>query len=212
MEVLHSVTEVPCSTFLKTKAPKALHFPVLSVAVKIIHLLGKSVSFTILIDMTMLEDEKQITLPCVLIFKILNVNRVQLPILDTLRSPVIQEKSGQKAILFYSVSSSGYLSFWLNSSNYKRQCHEICFFKGNFLCIPVGKLGKIYQPSAACIFNCSWVLPIPSFFFLMIRILHFQIFPDFTLRLTVSRLLLEVYAIKNEKGKIQPVNHDTDCC
>ena len=83
--------------------------------------------------------------------------------LDTLRSLVIQEKGGQRAIFFYCMSLNGDLSFRLNSSNYKRQRHGIFFFKGNFLGIPVGELGKIYKASASCIFSCSWVLPLLLF-------------------------------------------------
>lgn len=47
---------MPCSAFLKTKASKTLHAQVPSVMVVIIHLLGKS--FIILMDTTMLKDEK----------------------------------------------------------------------------------------------------------------------------------------------------------
>lgn len=112
---------------LKTKGTKSLHSGVYSVVIVIIHLLSKSFSFIILMDMTMLKNH------LALLFNFLNSKRslgLKEPILYALillRSLAVQEQSGQRAIFFYSMPLNGYLSFWLNSSNYKRQCHGIFF-------------------------------------------------------------------------------------
>lgn len=143
--------------FLEQRPLNLLSLSTLGCVITIILLLGKSVPLTQLMDMTTWKDEKETHLASLAHF--LNSKQpsgVKEPsfLYRILWSLAIQEKPGQRATFFYCMSLNGYLSFAPNSSNYKSQCHGFFFFKGNFLGIPVGELGKIYKASASCIFNC----------------------------------------------------------
>lgn len=130
--------------------------------VVIIHLLGKSVSFTILMDRTMLKDA--------LLSNFLNSkqssglnesNYLYLLLSDLL---LFRRNQGERLFYFIVCHQMVIYHFDLIALITKDSIAGLFFFlKAIFFVSQWESQKKIYQASDACIFNCSWVLPMVFF-------------------------------------------------
>lgn len=148
------------------------------------YLLGKSVSFTILMDTTMLKDEKGNHLA--LLSNFLNSkqssglnesNYLYLLLSDLL---LFRRNQGKRLFYFIVCHQMVIYHFDLIALILQKTASQDFFFflKAIFFVSQWESQKKIYQASDACIFN------FPGFYhgilFLIIRILHFQISSAFT--------------------------------
>lgn len=178
----------------------------------IIPLLGKSVSFTILMDRTTLKDEKGNHL--VLLSNFFNSKQssglnesiyLYLLLSDLL---LFRRKQGKRLFYFIVCHQMVIYHFDLIALITKDSVAGLFFFKGNFLCIPVGELGKIYKASDACIFNCSWVLPMVFFSCLQELYLFKYPLPLHYTETYSFQTLLRSFMLPKKKGDAtcQPLN------